>query len=248
MKTSRRNVHGLLGFTLIEIMVASLLLGFMGILLTASIRSSIKAKDTLEDISSRDQMVRQAMSRMAREISMAYLSKHFNHGDPAYLTQFKGHKDRLFFSAFGHVVHQRDAKQSDQQVLGFYLAPDKNGQQALMRRMRANLNLDVEKGGVAQVLCPHVTKLEFAYFDEEMNKWEESWSVDSRTLSGEGQNLAQEKKPTEGQEAKPKVPAGKRSRLPSYVKISLTANMGEGSEMTWITETEIPIQMPLDLY
>ncbi len=208
-----RQIHNLFGFTLIEIMMASLLLGLMGVLLVTSINSSIKARDVVEEISGRDQMVRQAMSRMAREISMAYLSKHMNSGDPSYVTQFKGKKDQLFFSAFGHVVHQRDAKQSDKQVLRFYLVADKNGQKSLMRRMRANLNLDVEKGGIAQVLCPNVTKLEFSYYDTQMNKWEESWTVDARTLSSEGHNLAQEKKVPEEEEKKPKQPAGKQSRL-----------------------------------
>ena len=103
------------------------------------------------------------MSRMSREISMAYLSKHVFLADPIVVTQFKGYKDRLYFSAFGHSVHQKDAIESDEQVLGFYLATDKNGHKSLMRRMHPNLNLDVEKGGRAQVLCPNVIKLAFSY-------------------------------------------------------------------------------------
>lgn len=237
---------GVLGFTLIEVMVATVLMGLMGALLMTSINSSVKAKDTVEEISGRYQLVRQAMSRMAREISMAYLSKHMHLAEPAYMTQFKGKKDRLFFSAFGNAVHQKDAKQGDQQVLGFYLATDKDGQQSLMRRMRPNLNLDVEKGGNAQVLCPNVTKLEFAYFDSRMEKWDESWTADPTASAVEARRKPERKKNDEEQPDN-KETGPKPWRLPSFVKITMTANMGNESEVVWTTETEIPIQDPLDL-
>ena len=55
-----------------------------------------------------------------------------------------------------------------------------------MRSYHANLNLDVEKGGVAQVLCPNVTKLEFSYYDSRYKKWEESWVADPTLLVGGG--------------------------------------------------------------
>ncbi len=233
------------GFTLIEVMVATVLMGMMGALLMASINSSLKAKDTVEEISGRYQMVRQALARMSREISMAYLSKHVALGEPAFMTQFKGKRDRLFFSAFGNVVHQRDVKQSDQQVLGFYLATDKQGRQSLMRRVHPNLNLDVEKGGTSQVLCPNVTKLEFAYYDNRFKKWEESWLADPSYFAQgtEEQDKDEQAKATANfGDATPKP-----WRLPAFVKITMTVDMQEGDQMTWVTETEIPLQEPLDL-
>src|SRR5688572_5772506 len=117
----RKSAHG---FSLIEVMVATVLMGMMGALLMVSINSSVNAKEAVEEISGRYHLVRQAMSRMAREISMAYLSKNINITEPAFVTQFKGNKDSLYFSAFGNVVRQKDSKQSDQQVIGFYLGTD----------------------------------------------------------------------------------------------------------------------------
>ena len=117
-RVARKNFPG---FTLIEVMVATVLLGMMGVLLMYSLNSSITAKDTVDEISLRYQMVRQALARMSREISMAYLSKNIALSEPSFVTQqFKGSQHRLFFSAFGNIVHQRDAKQSDQQVIGYY--------------------------------------------------------------------------------------------------------------------------------
>lgn len=239
--------QSLFGFTLLEVMVATVLMGMMGTLLMVALNSSIQARDVVEENSGRYQYVRQALSRMAREISMAYLSKHISLSDPSFMTQFKGKRDRLYFSAFGNVVHQRDAKQSDQQVIGFYLATDKKGRNSLMRRQQPNLNLDVEKGGVAQVLCPNVTKLEFTYYDNRYKKWEESWVADPTFFAGQEQQNELQGKPEEqvqktGDELTPKP-----WRLPAFVKISMTVEMQEGVPMTWITETEIPLQEPLDL-
>jgi general secretion pathway protein J len=230
------------GFTLIEVMVASVLMGLMGVFLMSTINSSIDAKDAVEEISTRYHLVRQAMSRMAREISMAYLSKHINSSEPAFSTMFKGYKNRLYFSALGHVVRQKDAKQSDQHVLAFYLARDRADNQSLMRREQPNLNLDVEKDGISQVLCPKVSKLEFSYYDEKLDKWEETWLADSMQNFAEGQALSQlaiEQKSTDS--------LLKSGRLPRFVKISMTIGVGEENEMTFITETEIFLQEPLDL-
>ncbi len=232
------------GFTLIEIMVATVLMGMMGLLLMQSINSSVRAKDSVEHISQRFHEVRQAMSRMSREISMAYLSKHMNLNETAFVTQFKGEKNKLFFSAFGHVVRQKDAKESDQQVLGFYLATDKNGQKSLMRRIFPHLNLDVTKGGHSQILCPNVSKLEFLYFDSRFEKWQESWSSDPAAMVILGQNSGNVEKGKNGEEPD-NTP--KPWQLPGFVKISMTVDMGDGTTMTWLSETEIPVQDPLEL-
>ncbi len=244
-KPNKKSVYG---FTLIEIMVATVLMGMMGVLLMTSINTSVRAKESVEHISQRFHEVRQAMSRMSREISMAYLSKNINANETLFVTQFKGEKNKLFFSAFGHVVSQKDAKESDQQVLGFYLAPDKKGQLSLMRRMHPRLNLDVTKDGRAQVLCPKVSKLEFEYFDSRYEKWQESWNSDPASLIILGQNSGQIKKREgePGQEAA-EANAPKPWQLPGFVKISLTAEMGDGTSMTWISETEIIVQDALEL-
>lgn len=242
----KSGLKNLRGFTLIEIMVATVLMAMMGFLLMASLNTSVRAKDNVEHVSQRFQEVRQAMSRMSRELSMAYLSKHFNSSDPAFVTQFKGSKDRVYFSAFGYNTHQKDSPESDQQVLAFYLATDKNGQQSLMRRVHPNLNLDVEKEGRAQVLCPNVSKLEFSYYDSKTEKWEESWLADPLNQSAATQVVQhQDSKKKNKEDAKASAP--KPWRLPSFVRISMTADMGEGDEMTWVSETEIVVQEPLDL-
>lgn len=239
--------NSLSGFTLIEIMVSTVLMAMMGLLLMTSINTSVRAKESVEEISQRYQEVRQALSRMSHEISMAYLSKHINTTDPAYVTQFKGEKNKLFFSAFGHVVQQKDAKESDQQILGFYLGTDKSGQTSLMRRMNPHLNLDVTKDGRAQILCSNVSKLEFSYYDSRFEKWQESWNSDPASLILLGQNSGNvERGKSDNQQENPEN-AVKPWQLPAFVKISMTVEMSQGTTMTWISQTEIPVQDPLEL-
>jgi general secretion pathway protein J len=229
------------GFTLIELMISAVLVAMMGVLIMASIHSSVVSKDSAEKLSQRFQEGNQAIARMSREISMAYLSKNFNSTDPSYLTQFKGKKDSLFFSAFGHVVHQKDAKESDEQVLGYYLAPDKQGNQALMRRMHPDLNTDVEHGGRSQVLCPNVTKLEFSYYDNNLDQWLDTWLADPTMQPNTGNIRAAPKGEGKTNDAT------KSWRLPSIVKITMTVLLEENREMTWMSMAEIAMQDPLDL-
>jgi general secretion pathway protein J len=230
------------GSSLIEVVVATALLAMLGVMLVTSINSSIRAKDMVSGISGRYQLAENAISRMAREISMAYLSKNIYTQEPAFITQFKGKSDSLFFSAFGNVVRQKDAKQSDEQVLGYYLAPNEHGQLSLMRRHKANLNLDVEKGGKALVLCPDVTKLTFSYYDDRFDRWEESWWADPLTLAVHDGHQKKEK-----DEKLNKASLPKPWRLPRLVKIELTVRMTDNTTKTWVSETEIPMREPLDL-
>lgn len=222
------------GFSLIEIMIAATLLVMMGTMLFSTINSSLNAKTLVEDISLRHQLARQALSRMAREISMAYLSKHYNKNDPAYVTQFKGYSDRLYFSAFGNLVTQKDQKQSDQQVLGYFLAKDKNGNDALYRQYHPNLSLDVEKGEMKQILLRNTVKLEFLYYDDKNDKWEDKWIIDPL-------NVIEDDKDKNNEERK------KSLRLPSLVKITLTIKMPSEQNMKWTTITEIQTNKPVDL-
>lgn len=240
--------RNLKGFSLIEVMVAVVIMGMMGSLLMSTINASIKAKDAVEDMSLRYQLVRQALSRMTREISMAYLSKHINLVEPAFVTQFKGKTDKIAFSAFGNVIRQKDAKQSDEQVLSFYLATDKRGRQSLMRRHHPNLNLDVDKGGVVQVLCPNVKKIVFSYYDDRFDKWDETWVADPSTMAAQERVEGVDKEQKKDDPLKEEKVIPKTWRLPRYIKITLTAEMVVGVDMTWVTETEIPIQEPLDLH
>ena len=139
--------RGLAGFSLLEVLIAASLMAIIGALLLTSLSSSLDAKEAVESTSDRYHVVRQAMGRMTRELSMAYLSKHRDAPELRAKTGFKGEAERVDFTAFGGVSLKQDAKQSDQRELSFFIGVDPENQaSALMRREQKNPGLDIDEG------------------------------------------------------------------------------------------------------
>ena len=63
------------GFTLVEIMVAVGILAMAAVMVTGTMRNTFRTKSAIEANAGRYRTVRLALERMAREISMAYLSQ-----------------------------------------------------------------------------------------------------------------------------------------------------------------------------
>src|SRR5258706_13623148 len=103
------------GFSLLEVLVSVMVLTFMGMLMYEGISQSSEAKEETEISLDRLQIIRVALSKMVRDLSMAYLSKH---KDPAMgekpRTLFKGARDRVSFTSLSHVRLVKNSKESDQ--------------------------------------------------------------------------------------------------------------------------------------
>ena len=63
------------GFTLIEVMIAVSIAAIIGALTAGSFQRTYMAKELIESQDARYSAVRLAMTRMSREISMAFLSE-----------------------------------------------------------------------------------------------------------------------------------------------------------------------------
>ena len=209
------------GFSMLEILIAAGLMGIMGALMVTSLSSSMDVKEAVEETSDQYHLIRQSMSRMVREISLAYLSAHRNALEPKVDIQFRGESSQLDFVAVGHVVRKMNAKQSDQQEIAYFLGEDeRSGKQALMRRQQSNPDLEVEEGGRVQTLCPRVTDLIFSYWDSVTEDWKEEWDTEeSATLN----------------------------RLPDRVRIEMKILMEDGTEQLFMTQSKILMTKPLRL-
>ena len=207
------------GFTLIEILVAILLLGMLGAGIVTTLNSTITAKEKVDLISDRFHLARQAMERMNSELSMAYLSQNKNVNVSVSQTSFKGEKDRIAFDAFGHVPYAKNAKESDQREISFFLEADaKTGRQSLMRKIHSNITAQLGKEGRVDVLCPDVKSLSFKYWNVKTKSWTENWS-------------------TEG--------IDQQITLPPRVLIEFVANIENEVEQKFMTETEIWLTQPI---
>ena len=122
------NHRRLRGMTLIEVMISFAVLGMIVVSVWSSFSGTLKGIETTEAMQQRYSIVRNGLARMTSEISMAYLSKNRPLDDPRHYTMFEGREnfdtDSLTFSAFSHLRVRKDANESDQTVLQYFIEKD----------------------------------------------------------------------------------------------------------------------------
>jgi len=219
------------GMTLIEVLVAMGIVSLMMFGVWRSFSTTLIATERTTTIQERYSTVRNAMDRMAGEIATAYLSFNFPPAEVRHFTLFEGRTstkgDSLTFSSFAHLRIRRDANESDQTVLQYFLASDPNNpsRQHLYRRetkrLTGDLPEDLRRYAPAYVMCEDVESLEFEYWDPIRIEWTDEW----RTTSAEAQ----------------------ADRLPPRVKIKLGIMNDDRVVEYFITQTILPMQEKLDL-
>lgn len=218
----RKTVKTAYGFSIIEIIIATLLLAMLGLALSQSLTNAISAQKTIEGISTRYHLARQAMERIASEISMAYLSGNVNLTTPVIATNFKGEAEKIAFNAFGNVVFSKNSKESDQREISFYLGKDeRTNAPALLRKIHANNTLKTGEEGSVATLCTFVKSLQFKYWDSVNENWSSTWKTEG------------------GPDA--------RKELPSRVKIELVIQIEDERDQKFLTETEIWLTKPIKI-
>src|SRR5262245_4552515 len=116
------------GFTLAEVLIAVAILAMIGVLTYGTFARAMEAREQAGRITERYHEIRQAMQRMSREISMAYLSEHKNCQEPRSETVFTANRtaggSRLDFASFSHTKTAPDANESDQNELSYFIERD----------------------------------------------------------------------------------------------------------------------------
>lgn len=208
------------GFTLAEVMIALSILALIGTLTYGVFNRTLSAREQAARITDHYHMVRQAMLRMTREISMAFITPYRDCEDPRTDTLFvgdrRGSSHRLDFTSFGHYKTRADANESDQNEVSYFVDrdPDDNKVKALIRRYSPRIDDEPDEGGVQQVLARNVEGLELEFYDEQDDRWVDEW--DSKNLDY-------------------------RNRLPLFVKIGLTVTNPAGKEERFTTKARIAL-------
>jgi general secretion pathway protein J len=211
-------------------MVAMAILAIVATLLYTGFVQTAHNKQRIEDETERYHEVRMGLERLVRELSMAFASVHVNQ-IPALVTvktAFIGKDEasgaRIDFTSFSHQRLYRDAHESDQNELSYFLTddPDKPGHDALVRREQDRIDDDPQTGGTGQVLIHDVEGFELQYLDPQSGEWLKTWDS------------------TQG--------AMQPNRLPSQVKITLTVPnvRGEGPPLKITTRTEVMLTYALN--
>jgi len=173
------------GMTLIEAMVAVTILGIVTTVVYGGFSQTMRNKRRIEDQSDRAHVIRVAMERIARELSMAFVSIHVNPNPQlqSILTCFHGYREgrgsRVDFTSFSHQRLYRDAHESDQNELSYFLAqdPEHPGGRVLARREQRRIDAEPERGGQVTILVEGVRQFELEYLDPVTTDWVDSWDA-----------------------------------------------------------------------
>lgn len=216
------------GTTLIEILVALAVLAMISLMIYGAFESMSRGKRAEGARAERSRQGREAIDRIGRELSSAYLSLHAPLL-PAYVTQttaFIGTNgstfDRVDFTSFAHRRVDREAKESDQAEIGYFVVEDPKVPEKmdLVRREQVPIDLEPQRGGVVNVVCEDVESFDVRYLDPLTGQWVEQWDSTSAV--------------------------GQFRRMPLEVKITLVVK-GQRNEPSYryVNKLMIPIQQPL---
>lgn len=179
---SRRRSRGL---TLIEILVAVAVMTMMTASVWTSFRSTAQSMRHAEQLQVRYAIIRNSMSRMSAELSMAYLSFNRPPDEDRHFTLFDGRDnfttDSVTFSSFSHVRMRKDANESDQSVIQYFVDrdPQNPGRTHLFRRETRRLTGDTPDKMIelfpAYIFCEDIKSFDLKYWDNKKNDWVDEW-------------------------------------------------------------------------
>jgi general secretion pathway protein J len=210
------------GFTLLEVMIAMAITAAIGAMTLGAFRQVDRASEIARAQGDRYAAARLALTRLARETSMAFLSEHYDRNRLRERpTLFKGREDELLFTTFAHQRLARDARESDQAVVEYALGtdPEHAGEQGLFRREKARIDEDPDRGGRRDLVADHVSGFRIQYWDAKRKDWVREWSTRSTERASE---------------------------LPSRVRFELEMKLADGRTERFTTEARIALTRPLD--
>jgi general secretion pathway protein J len=214
--------------TLLEIVIAVAVLGMISLLLYGALDSLSRGKRGEAMRADRSRQGREALTRIQREVSSAYLSLHqpLVSSQNTRLTVFIGSQtanyDRLDFASFSNMRLEKDVRESDQSEIGYFVAADPNvkDKMDLVRRSQTPIDTEPKVGGASYVLAEDVESFKIRYMDASTGVWVDTW--DSTQASGQ------------------------QSRVPYEVHVTLILKGVRGANpLRFETKFMVPIREPL---
>jgi general secretion pathway protein J len=173
------------GFTLLEVLLAVTILALVGTMIYGGFSQTALNKARVEEDLDHSRVVHMALDRMARELTMAYVSTHVNPSldlrfvQTAFIGKDNGEDDRIDFTSFSHRRLYRNARESDQNEISYFVteSPDDPNTRVLARREQNRVDEDPRRGGKSQILVENVEEFNVDYFDPLLNDWVQTWST-----------------------------------------------------------------------
>jgi general secretion pathway protein J len=214
------------GFTLLEVMIAIAVLALIGTLTYKSFDSAYDLKKRVEAAEDRDQTVRGALDRIGREVSMTFLSEHYDRKRfrerPTFFRLKDGRREAILtVTSFAHQRLHVDAKESDQAVFEYRLERDDAGRTSLFRRVKAQIDEEPDRGGAKAILAEDVLRFTVQAWDPRDREWRDEWDSNSPQRTG-------------------------GALVPPRVRVAITVKDEQGKERTWSTQSRLLLTSPLD--
>jgi general secretion pathway protein J len=216
------------GMTLLEVLVSLGVLAMISLLIYGAFDSLSRGRKGEALRVDRARQGRDAIDRITHEIQGAFLSLH-NPASQALVTRQTAFIasngstfDRLDFASFAHRRIQKEAKESDQAEIGYFVVkdPDHEDKMDLVRREQSPPDYEPKKGGVVNVLAEDIELFDLRYLDPLSGQWVESWDTTQLT--------------------------GQLNRLPLEVKVTLVLKPVKNSPpFRYVTKFILPMQQPL---
>lgn len=220
------------GVTLIEMMVAMTILAIVATLMYTGFSQTSRNKKRVEAELDRAHEVRMGVERIARELSMAFVSAQSNPDQSlqvvktAFLAKEAGGGSKIDFTSFSHKRLYRDAHESDQNEIGYFIAhdPEDSSIKVLARREQNRIDDDPEKGGRTQILIRDITGFELAFLEPLTGEWVTTWDSTQAAMQ--------------------------LNRLPQQVRIKVTIPGGNSTssrdDLVFMTRTELMMPYALN--
>jgi general secretion pathway protein J len=228
--------RGKRGFTLVEVMVSVAILSMVSAMVYSTISVTLSSQDTAQKIHEMYHAGYVAMSKMTRDLTNAFLSKHVSILERDRETVFLGRDDEVTFTYLGHFRWFAEDPESDQGVVSYYV---KNKQ--LIRREKTIIDDRPEKGGVEDILAYGVKELEFQYWDPEQEDWVDDWKAEMEDTEPVFLDKTEEKANELGKKL-----AGfdelDKFQLPPRIRITLVLVDDEGREYPFESQTLLPMK------
>jgi general secretion pathway protein J len=185
MTNPARQAPGTRGFTLVELLVAIVVLSLISVLIYNAFASMKRSREGIERVDDRYREGRLAMTRMVRELQSAYISLHapINPSLLIQRTAFVGSTgtpaDRIDFNSFSNRRMDKNSHVSDQCELSYFGSanPELSGVTDLARRISTTLDKEPKKGGRVEVLATDIDLFDLRYLDPLSGNWVDTWDT-----------------------------------------------------------------------
>ncbi|MEA2114153.1 MAG: type II secretion system protein [Thermodesulfobacteriota bacterium] len=198
MATNRLNIETKnAGFTLLEIMLAMLVLGMVVAMVSLSLSGSIKAIDATSEQGEIYYRAQVAMERISEDLASAVLPENAEFIGSKGESE-SGRTDELSFASMAHLVFDLENGQPGMGIISYAVRPDRIDEQQLVL-LRSDVlyrpmeeQAERENDGEPFLLCDRLRSVRFSFVDyngEELETW------DTRVGEGEEKEKAERRLP-----------------------------------------------------